>query len=195
MSIEISEVYTNSKPVFTESIIALLISVMVISNYTVTDINFHDNYVVEVVAECHVNNVSEFCEDLREKYNCSRNDQMCLGKPYWQEQQRQVVWIGFTLFTIRMGFGYMLQRYLRKKIRITTIFMAFAWGAMASTMFAFGLLDSLYYVFQGEEIPETLHWLNNNGVFTEIQKWGGTIDNVEQIDLFYANVAGLLLIC
>ena len=105
LSIEISEVYTNSKPVFTESIIALLISVMVISNYTVTDINFHDNYVVEVVAECHANNVSEFCEDLRKKYGCSRNDQMCLGKPYWQEQQRQVVWLGATLFIIRMSFG------------------------------------------------------------------------------------------
>ena len=192
MSLE--QIVKESKPVLTEAIIVLFISSIIISNYTFTDINFHDNFVLPIISECHSNNVSTFCEGLREKFDCSRTDQLCLGKAYWQEQQRQVIWIGFALFTIRMSFGYMLQKYLHKKIRGTTILMAIIWGSIATIMFSFGLLDSFYFVFQGKEIPETLSWLNNNGVFIEIAKWSGTIDNVEATDLYYANLAGIILI-
>ena len=165
---------------------------MLVANLTLTtDIPMHDNYVLEIVRECHENNVSDFCEGLREKFNCPRTDQLCLGTAYWDTLSQQAMFLGLIMFSIRMSFAYMLQRYLRIPIRITTIVIAFVWGITVVIIFMFGFLDLMYYVFQPDiDRPETLDWLDGSGIFIVTREWTGTIEHVELSDLYLTTVAG-----
>lgn len=169
------------------------IGFLIVANMTLTvDIPMHDNYVVEIVAECHVNNVSTFCEGLREKFNCPRNDQLCLGKAYWDTLAQQAVFIGIIMFSIRMSFAYMLQRYLFRPIRVTSVLIATIWGLIVVIIFMFGFLDLMYYAFQPDrEKPQTLDWLDGAGVFTVTREWTGTLEHVELSDLYLTTLAGL----
>ena len=85
----------------------------------------------------------------------------------------------------------MLQIGARKRIRITSILIALVWGASASTLFLFGILDTFYYVFQEDSIPDQLAWLNNVGVFTETKSFTGDPLIVDKADLFITNLIGI----
>lgn len=162
-----------------------------VASITATDISFHGDYVLHIESWCHTDNQDAFCTDFREKHGLSMTEQSGIGNKYWDRLLSQALEVFIIMFAIRMAFAYMLQVGVRKKIRITSILIAIVWGASASTLFLFGVLDTLYYVFQSEPIPETLGWLNGAGVFTESKAWFGDPEVVDKLDLFATNLVGI----
>ena len=118
-------------------------------------------------------------------------DQSGIGNKYWDRLLGQALEIFVILFAVRIVFAYMLQIGARKRIRITSILIAIVWGASASTLFMFGILDTFYYVFQDDDIPDQLAWLNNAGVFTETKSFTGDPNIVDKADLFITNLIGI----
>ena len=165
-----------------------------VSSITATDIAFHDDYVKIVLSWCHPDNQDKFCTMFREEHGLSDTEQMGIGNKYWNRLLGQSLELFFSMFIIRIAFGYLMQIGINKKIRITTFLMAIIWGASASTLFMFGVLDTLYFVFQGIEIPLTLDWLNGAGVFTETRVWFGDPEIVDKQDLFATNIVGFAIL-
>jgi len=120
--------------------------------------------------------------------------QLDLGNIYWTELARQALFIGVILFLIRIAIGFFLQIQGVRRVRFTTILMALFWGLVGSTLFLFGFLDTLYFVLQGEDMPDELRWLDKSGVFVESRSWTGSVDHVERDDLILTNVLGLVVI-
>jgi hypothetical protein len=184
----------TSKPVFVEGLIAILLGLVFVSSITATDIAFHDDYVKIIISWCHPDNQDAFCTDFREKHGLDEDAHLEIGNKYWNRLLGQSLEIFAGLFLTRLAFGYLLQIGVHKKIRITTFLIAIIWGASASTLFMFGVLDTLYFVFQGIPIPDTLDWLNGAGVFTESKEWFGDPTVVDKNDLFATNIVGVSLL-
>src|SRR3990167_4334016 len=146
------ELYQSAKPVWHEGLIAILLGMIMVSSITATDIAFHDDYVLVVLSWCHPDNQDKFCTMFREKHGLSDTDQSGIGAKYWSRLLGQALELFAVLFVTRMAFGFLLQIGVHKKIRITTFLIAIVWGASASTLFMFGVLDTLYFVFQGLDI-------------------------------------------
>jgi hypothetical protein len=183
--------YQKSKPVFSEGFFAILIGFLAVFSITATDITFHSDYVLIIESWCHESNQDGFCTDFREKHGLDMTDQSGIGDKYWDRLLGQALEIFVILFAVRMVFAYMLQIGARKRIRITSILIALVWGASASTLFMFGILDTFYYVFQEDEIPDQLEWLNSAGVFTETKSFTGDPLIVDKADLFITNIIGI----
>jgi len=183
--------YQKSKPVFSEGFFAILIGFLAVFSITATDISFHSDYVLIIESWCHPDNQDGFCTDFREKHGLDMTEQSGIGDKYWDRLLGQALEIFVILFAVRMVFAYMLQIGARKRIRITSILIALVWGASASTLFMFGILDTFYYVFQEDEIPDQLAWLNNAGVFTETKSFTGDPEIVDKADLFITNIIGI----
>ncbi len=193
MSLDTSLV-TNSTPVQVEVLIAVLIGFMIVANTTVTDILFFDDYVLPDLAECHPQNQSEHCIDVRERHGLAIDAQNEIGNKYWNELVRQGIFIGFILFVIRMSFGWLLAREGIRKIQTSTILMAVFYGLVGAGIFFFGYVDTFYYIFQNEDIPEQLAHLNGVGIFSEAKGWTGDPDTVDREDLFLVNILGLVVL-
>jgi len=185
------ELYEQAKPVWREGILALLLGAIMVSSLTSTDISFHGDYVLIIESWCHPDNQDGFCTEFREQHNLGMTDQSNIGNKYWDQLLGQALSLFAIMFIFRMAVGWLLQVGARKKIRITTVLIALVWGASASTLFMFGVLDTLYFVFQGQEIPDTLQWLNGAGIFTETKTWFGDATIVEKTDLFATNLTGI----
>src|SRR3990167_11024429 len=188
------ELYQSAKPVWHEGLIAILLGMVMVSSITATDIAFHDDYVLVVLSWCHPDNQDKFCTMFREKHGLSDTDQSGIGAKYWSRLLGQALELFAIMFIFRLAFGYLLQIGVHKKIRITTFLIAIVWGASASTLFMFGVLDTLYFVFQGLDIPDTLHWLNGAGVFTETKAWFGDPTMVDRQDLYATNIIGFAIL-
>src|SRR3990167_4276705 len=191
---QVSSLVETSKVVFIEGLIAILLGMVFVSSITATDIAFHDDYVLVILSWCHPENQDKFCTMFREKHGLDMTDQSGIGAKYWNRLLGQSLEIFISLFLVRMAFGFMLQIGVHKKIRITTFLIAIVWGASASTLFMFGVLDTLYFVFQGLDIPDTLHWLNGAGVFTETKAWFGDPTMVDRQDLYATNIIGFAIL-
>ncbi len=93
-------------PTVGEFILMLLIVGMVTLFVTFVGVMVHDSYVLPIIAECHVENTSEFCEQRRaELINNSffwideqTDPQLQLGGTYW-----------FVLLTIPIFVALLLQ--------------------------------------------------------------------------------------
>ena len=184
----------TSRPVFVEGVIAILLGMVFVSSITATDIAFHDDYVKLIISWCYPENHDDFCTDFREKHGLEDDAHLEIGNKYWNRLLGQALELFAVLFLTRLAFGYLLQIGVHKKIRVTTFLIAIIWGASASTLFMFGVLDTLYFVFQGIPIPDTLDWLNGAGVFTESKVWFGDPEIVDKSDLFATNIVGVSLL-
>ena len=181
----------KTKPVFSEGVFAILIGFIAVFSITATDITFHGDYVLVIESWCHADNQDGFCTDFREKHDLGMTEQSGIGDKYYERLLAQALEIFVILFAVRIVFAYLLQISARKRIRITSILIAIVWGASASTLFLFGILDTFYYVFQEDSIPDQLEWLNNVGVFTETKSFTGDPLIVDKADLFITNLIGI----
>mgnify|MGYP006971711484 FL=1 len=181
----------KTKPVFSEGIFAILIGFIAVFSITATDISFHSDYVLIIESWCYPENQDEFCTNFREKHGLGMTDQSEIGDKYYERLLAQALEIFVILFAVRLVFAYMLQIGARKRIRITSLLIAIVWGASASTLFLFGILDTFYYVFQEDAIPDQLAWLNEVGVFTETKSFTGDPLIVDKADLFITNLIGI----
>jgi len=194
MSFQTPELIKKSSPILIEGIFILLIGFIIVANTTTTDIVLHDNYVLPIISHCFPENQDEFCTNIRLQMGLPSDAQLDLGNIYWDELARQALFIGIILFLIRIAIGFFLQIQGVRRVRFTTILMALFWGLVGSTLFLFGFLDTLYFVFQGEEMPSELRWLDNAGIFVETRMFTGSIDHVEAEDLILTNILGIAII-
>lgn len=181
----------RSSGIVTEAVVVFVISFIVIGNITTTDIVFHDFYVLPAIETCYPKNQSDFCKNIRETHGLDDSSQIEIGNIYWGELLRQAVMNGVILFAVRVGFAYMLQRMKIQKIRPVTVFVAFIWGLTATGLFLFGFLDFMYYWLRGMDIPDTLTWLNNVGVFQTTQEFSGDPNTVDAEDLYITMLIGI----
>jgi len=185
---------TRSKPVLIEGAFIIAIGFLLVGNTTITDIVFHDNYVLPAIGTCYPENQEAFCVDIRKRMGLVPTAHLEIGDFYWNELARQAVFIGVIMFAIRMGIGAFLQIQQLRRIRLSTILMAVTWGVVGSGLFLFGFVDTLYYVFQGEDAPDTLAWLNSAGIFEQTREFTGDPNLVEIEDLYLTNILGILVI-
>ncbi len=194
MSLQVPETVRKSYPILLEGGFIIIIGLVIVANTTITDITFHDNYVLPAIERCFPSNQEAFCTDIRTRMGIPMDAQLEIGNAYWNELARQAIFIGFILFSIRLGIGFFLQVQGIRKVRATTILMALFWGVAGTTFFLFGFVDTLYFVAQGQDAPEELAWLNNAGIFTETRSFTGDPNIVEKEDLYLTNVLGILII-
>ncbi len=194
MSLQQPEIIKKSAPVLVEGVFIIIIGLVIVANTTTTDIIFHDNYVLPAIETCFPENQEEFCQNIRQRMGLPSDAQLEIGNVYFQEIARQAVFIGVILFLIRLGIGYFLQIQGVRRVRATTFLMAFFWGLVGSSLFIFGFVDTLYYVFQDKDAPNELPHLNNAGIFQETRSFTGDPNIVEKEDLFLTNALGLVII-
>lgn len=194
MSFNSPELVSRSVPVLTEGLFIIVIGLVIVGSFTTTDIIFHDNYVLPAIETCFPENQEQFCQNIRQRMGLTSNAQLEIGDIYWAELTRQAIMIGFILFLTRLGIGYFLQIQGVRKVRASTVLMALFWGLVGSSLFLFGFLDTLYYVFQDRPVPNELAWLNMAGLFTETKSFTGDPNIVEIEDLFLTNILGVVVI-
>lgn len=194
MSLQQPEIIKKSVPVLVEGVFIIIIGFVIVANTTTTDIIFHDNYVLPAIETCFPENQEEFCQNIRQRMGLPSNAQLEIGDIYFVEIARQAIFIGVILFLIRLAIGFFLQIQGVRKVRLTTFLMAIFWGLVGSTLFIFGFVDTLYYVFQDKDLPNELPHLNNAGIFQETKSFTGDPNIVEIEDLLLTNALGLVLI-
>lgn len=194
MSLEVPETVRKSYPILLEGGFIIIIGLVIVANTTITDIRFHDNYVLPAIETCFPSNQEEFCTNIRTRMGIPMDAQLEIGNAYWNELARQAVFIFVILFLIRIGIGFFLQIQGIRKVRSTTILMAIFWGLAGSVFFVFGFVDTLYFVAQGMDAPDELAWLNNAGIFVETRSFTGDPMVVEIEDLYLTNALGVLII-
>lgn len=194
MSIQLPDTINKSKPIIVEGLFIIIIGLVIVANTTISDIEFHSNYVLPIIETCFPENREAFCMDIRARQGVPEDAQMEIGNAYWNELARQALFIGVILFLIRIGIGFFLQIQGIRKIRLTTVLMALFWGLAGIVFFTFGFVDYFYFVFQGQDMPNELAWLNNAGLFTETRSFTGDPSIVEKEDLYLTNALGLLII-
>lgn len=185
---------SRSQPVLFEGVIVILLGLFIIYNLTVTDISFHGNYVGFLIEKCHPKNHEKLCDEFREHLKVSNDAQMELGDPYWQDLARQSFFIGLTMFFIRVSFIWILHKSHVQKIRPSSVLMAFLYGVVGYGLFVGGLLDTLYFVLQGQLIPTNLDWLDHAGLFEYTKGWDGDPSHVSSTDLYLTNFTMVLII-
>lgn len=194
MSIQAPDLVRNSIPVQIEGAFILIIAFIIVANTATTDIIFFDNYVLPAIEVCFPENQEEFCQNIRQRMGLPSNAQLEIGDIYWNELLRQAIFIGFILFAIRLVIGYFLMIQGIRKIRASTIFISVFWGLAGAGLFLFGFVDTLYFVLQGDDVPEELAWLNNAGLFQETRSFTGDPNIVEKEDLFLTNILGIFIL-
>jgi len=194
MSFVVPETVRKSYPILIEGMFIVIIGLVVVANTTITDIKFHDNYVLPAIETCFPENQEAFCTNIRTRMGIPMDAQNAIGTAYWKELARQALFIGFILFSIRLGIGFFLQVQGIRRVRATTFLMAFFWGLAGSVFFLFGFVDTMYFLAQGMDAPEQLAWLNNAGIFSETKTFTGDPTIVEKEDLYLTNILGIVII-
>jgi len=194
MSLQLPDTINKSKPIIVEGLFIIIIGLVIVANTTISDIKFHDNYVLPAIESCFPENRESFCVNIRTDMGIPEDAQLEIGNAYWNELARQAIFIGVILFLIRIGIGFFLQIQGIRKVRATTYLMALFWGLAGVVFFSFGFVDYFYFVFQGQDMPNELAWLNNAGLFQETRSFTGDPNIVEKEDLYLTNALGLLII-
>ncbi len=194
MSVQLPDTVTKSTPVLFEGIFIIVIGLIIVGNTTITDIIFHDNYVLPAIETCFPENQETFCQNIRARLGVPMDAQLEIGNVYWNELARQALFIGIILFSIRLGIGFFLQVQGIRKVRATTYLMALFWGLAGVVFFSFGFVDTLYFLAQGMDAPDELAWLNNAGLFVETRSFTGDPNIVEIEDLYLTNVLGVVIV-
>jgi len=194
MSVQLPDTINKSKPIIIEGLFIIIIGLVIVANTTISDIKFHDNYVLPAIETCFPENREAFCTNIRDRMGIPEDAQIEIGNAYWNELLRQAIFIGVILFLIRIGIGFFLQIQGIRKVRLTTVLMAIFWGLAGVVFFTFGFVDYFYFVFQGQDMPNQLDWLQNAGLFTETRSFTGDPNIVEKEDLYLTNALGVLVI-
>ncbi len=194
MSLQQPQIIKKSVPVLVEGVFIIIIGFVIVANTTTTDIIFHDFYVLPAIETCFPENQEEFCQNIRQRMGLPSNAQLEIGNIYFNEIARQAIFIGVILFLIRLAIGYFLQIQGVRRVRATTFLMAIFWGLVGSSLFIFGFVDTLYYVFQDRDMPNELPHLNNAGIFQETRSFTGDPNIVEIEDLLLTNSLGVVII-
>lgn len=184
----------KTRPVYIEGVFVIIIGMLVVANTTLTDIVFHDSYVLPAISTCYPENQDTFCAEIRQRMGLAPDAQLEIGNIYWNELARQAIFIGVILFTIRLGIAFFLKWMRIRQIRISSILMALFWGFVGAGLFMFGFLDLWYYWFILESPPNELAWLNNAGFFAEAKSWTGDPEIVEVEDMYLLNILGFIVI-
>ena len=159
----IQNLLKKPQPTTSEFFVALIIIFIAISAFTIIDINIFNSY---VLPELEANP----------------------GDLYWATLNGIVVFVGGSIAILRFSFGIMAG----SKLTLNLVIISLLWGFSVVILFYFGWLDSLYYQFQGLDIPDALPWLNSVGVFIYTKAICGDVNLVERCDLLYTNVIGFL---
>ncbi len=185
-----SQVLQETSPLVAELVGLFFISILVVGLIVFTDIKFHDDYVLDLIARCHADNQEDVCVEKRDKFGLAEDAQIELGDPYWEVLMVQfiVIPIGFA------SFRFITIAIRKRKFTAMRIFMIFLWGAIPLILFLFGVIDVFYYVARGEDIPDQLAWLNNVGVFEHTKSFGNDPLNVERSDLIITFALGVMFI-
>jgi len=194
MALQQPQIIKKSVPVLVEGVFIIIIGFVIVANTTTTDIIFHDFYVLPAIETCFPENQEEFCQNIRQRMGLPSNAQLEIGNIYFNEIARQAIFIGVILFLIRLAIGYFLQIQGVRRVRVTTFLMAIFWGLVGSSLFIFGFVDTLYYVFQDKDAPNELPHLNNAGIFQETRSFTGDPNIVEIEDLLLTNALGVVII-
>ena len=89
---------------------------------------------------------------------------------------------------------YIVLRYTILSILLKLYRLAFVFLIVSVVaLFYFGWVDLIYYISQGETIPNTLPWLNNQLLTTPLQGLGDSPD-FEKSELVLLNALGILVI-
>jgi len=185
-----SQVLQETSPLVAELVGLFFISILVVGLIVFTDIKFHDDYVLDLIARCNADNQEDVCVEKREKFGLAEDAQIELGDPYWEVLMVQfiVIPIGFA------SFRFITIAIRKRKFTAMRIFMIFLWGAIPLILFLFGVIDVFYYVARGVDIPDQLAWLNNVGVFEHTKSFGNDPLNVERSDLIITFALGVMFI-
>ena len=159
-----------------------------------SDISFFDDYVLPDLSECHANNLSDHCKQVWDRLGCDAGDQMCIGNNYWAQVNKQAIGLGALLFFARLIPSFTAHFTQGRKITWVTFFEATWWAGMAIIIFLGGIIDYGYYTIRGEEVPQTLDWLNNVGFFEYTKSFTGDPLVVESMDLFLTMLLSVALI-
>ncbi len=159
----IQNLLKKPQPTTTEFFVALVVVFIAISAFTIIDINIFNTYVLP---------------ELQENP----------GDLYWATLNGIVGFVGGSVAILRFSFGIMAG----SKLTLNLVIISLLWGFSVVILFYFGWLDSLYYHFQGLDIPESLPWLEMVGVFTYTKIICGDVNLVERCDLLYTNIIGFL---
>ena len=179
-------------PTKNELCVFILIAGSITILLTITDIVIFDHYVLPIISECHPQNNSTLCQDLRESMNLKPNTQLELGSQYWAVLNANFWVLGAVMFGIRALTARLFRGMIKgRKWHEIYIIMGAVWFFGTIVWFLFGWLDSGYYVLRLDMIPDKLDWLNNVGLFYFAQHFTGDSLTVEFWDVILLNLIGL----
>ena len=189
--LENRNVLNDTQPSVREFIFAIvLIAGFSLVGITIVDIVIHDNYIIHDIADCHPSNFSERCDALRKANNCEPEDQLCIGKAYFN-LLGQMILTGAIFFGIaRIILGILAGA----TINITLFAIGGLWFITAWILPSTGWGDWLYYAIRGLEVPTLLPWLNEVGIFQVFKNLGADPNNVDDTDLYLSMVIGLIVL-
>jgi hypothetical protein len=150
-----------------------------------SDITFFDHYVLEDISYCNPDRYEqEHCKSLREVTGCVDSmDQLCIGNIYWRQVEKQAYGLAVILFLARIIPSAVNHITGKRKFDKIAVIDATWWALLALIIFLFGVIDFGYYVLRGMDIPETLNWLDNVGVFVDTKTLTGDPTVVDAMDL------------
>lgn len=185
-----SQLISENASIFAELIGLFFISILVTGLIVYTDIKFHDDYVLDLIARCHAENQEDVCAEKRQKFGLPEDAQIELGNPYWEVLivQYVVIPVGFA------GFRLLTIVIRKRKLSTMRIFIVLLWAIIPLILFSSGIIDVFYYVGRGIDIPDQLDWLNNVGLFEYTKQFGNDPINVERADLLFTFGLGVIFI-
>lgn len=160
---------------------------------TIYDIVIHDTYILPLTANCaewnHDPNDSQICKQIFARLGITdTSDQLQVGSAYWAMLTAIVLTAGIILGIFRFVTGFLAGSRSGMLILISIV-----WFLSATIPLTTGFIDTFYYVLRGMEIPETLPWLSNVGLFQYIQFFGDP-DIVEWYELIFLNIVGFIIL-
>lgn len=181
-------------PTTGEFLLMLVMVIAVTVFVTWIDIMIHDSYILPIIAECHVENTTEFCETRRAELihtsffwiDQQADPQLQLGGTYWFVLLSIPITIGVFFAVFRPVMGVLAGA----KINPMLFIIGLLWGFSIISLYYTGWLDFLYYFMRDLDIPQTLNWLDGVGAFPLVQSLGPTA-SVDKGDLFTMMGIGL----
>lgn len=168
MTTTLSILLRNNRSVIAEFLFVNIIMAATIAMITHTDIVAHDYYAKPLGAECNSHNTSKFCEEVRALHGCTiEQGYNCLLARYWQLLTFQMLFLGGLLAFIRIAVAAFTGRDWKAPVRL---YATFVWASAPVILLFTGWEDYLYYATRGMPVPDTLPWLDQNGLMPHINK-------------------------
>ncbi len=181
-----TDLLRKPQPSSEEFIFLIVITAIFTGLLIFTDIVVHDSYIKPLVAQCYSENQESICMIIRSINGLPSDTHISIGNAYWGVLLTQAIVVSAIIGSLRIMFAHLAGA----KINAMVIFVGFLWFFTAFAFFFFGWLDYGYYALRGMEIPDSLPWLNDTGLFQLVQNLGQT-DQVDSSDLFLLMFIGL----